>query len=61
MSKSLSIPFVTEEEACVNEIQKLSSWILKNCPKEIGKGDPKHGESAVEVAIRLMNKQIRRK
>lgn len=35
------------------EVDRLSSFIMENCPEEIGRGDP-GGESAVDVAIRLL-------
>lgn len=35
-------------------MKQLADWILKECPSEIGAGDLQHGESAVEIAIRLM-------
>ena len=35
------------------EVQRLADWILANCPEQIGEGNP-IGESAVDVAIRLM-------
>lgn len=37
-----------------NQIDKLSLFILNEFPDEIGKGDFKKGEGAVEVAIRLL-------
>lgn len=38
----------------MSEIDRLAKWILANCPEEIGKGNPITGESAVDVAIRMM-------
>ena len=43
-----------DPKACVAEIDRLAKYILRVCPDEPGKGDPKHGESAVDVAIRLI-------
>jgi len=37
-----------------NEIDRLANYLLKHFPHEIGRGDPIHGESAVDVAIRLL-------
>ena len=39
------------------EIDRLADFLLKNYPNEIGKGDFVHGESAVDVAIRLLSKR----
>lgn len=39
------------------EIDRLADFILKNMPKEIGKGNPRDGESAVDIAIRLLGEQ----
>jgi len=39
------------------EIDKLASYILAVWADEIGAGDPIHGESAVDVAIRLLERQ----
>jgi len=44
------------DKRCGKEIDKLAAWILKNIPEEIGKGNPKEGESAADVAIRLLDK-----
>jgi len=41
---------------CCKEIDRLSSFILKNYPEEIGRGNFSGGESAVDVAIRLLKK-----
>ena len=38
----------------IQEIERLSGFILKELPDEIGAGDLVHGESAVDVAIRLL-------
>ena len=38
------------------EIGRLASFLLTNYLDELGKGDPVHGESAVDVAIRLLSK-----
>jgi len=37
------------------EIDRLADFLLKHYSDEIGKGDPVHGESAVDVAIRLLS------
>ena len=34
----------------------LANYIMAHCPFEIGRGDPEHGEDAVEVAVRLMQR-----
>lgn len=39
------------------QIDKLAEFLLANYPDEIGAGDPVNGESAVEVAIRLLQPQ----
>jgi hypothetical protein len=39
-----------------NEIDRLAQYLLINHPDEIGKGNPVHGESAVDIAIRLLSK-----
>ena len=44
----------TAEQACVMEIDKLAKFILTELSNEIGSGNPVNGESAVDVAIRLM-------
>jgi hypothetical protein len=36
------------------EIHRLAEFLLRNYSNEIGKGNPKEGESAVDVAIRLL-------
>lgn len=41
-------------ETQLSEVQRLANWLMKNFSNEIGAGDPKHGESAVDVAIRLL-------
>lgn len=38
------------------EIGRLADFFLKNYPDEIGVGDPANGESAVDMAIRLLTK-----
>ena len=38
------------------EIDRLATFLLTNYPDELGKGDPENGESAVDVAIRLLTK-----
>lgn len=47
-------PAETEQDAAVREIRRLADWILANRPDEIGAGDLQNGESAVDIAIRLM-------
>lgn len=47
---------VFEPNKIENEIDKLGNYILANCPDEIGKGNPVHGESAADVAIRLIER-----
>lgn len=42
------------EEGLQNQIDTLADFLLANYPDEIGAGDPVNGESAVEVAIRLL-------
>jgi len=42
------------ERSCKEQIDDLAKFIMRVCPDEIGVGDPVHGESAVEVAIRLI-------
>jgi hypothetical protein len=39
------------------QVNALADFLLKEYPDEIGKGDPVHGESAMEVAIRLLTKR----
>lgn len=41
------------------EIGRLADFFLKNYSDEIGVGDPAHGESAVDMAIRLLTKDDR--
>jgi hypothetical protein len=38
------------------EIDKLADFLISKYPEEIGKGDYLYGESAVDVAIRLLSK-----
>lgn len=40
----------------VKEIARLTNYLMKAWPDEIGTGDPVRGESAVDVAIRLLRK-----
>lgn len=40
----------------MNEIDKLANFLLTRYPDEIGKGNSIDGESAVDVAIRLLSK-----
>ena len=40
------------------QLEKLSSYLSLNHGEEIGRGDPRNGESAVEVAIRLMDTYV---
>ncbi len=44
-------------QTCYYEVQRLENFISKKYSDEIGKGDPTTGESAVEVAIRLLKEQ----
>lgn len=39
------------------EIERLASYLLKHHEDEIGRGDPVNGESAVDVAIRLIEEK----
>jgi hypothetical protein len=39
----------------VSEIDRLAAFLLRWFPDEIGRGDPQNGESAVDVAIRLLH------
>lgn len=39
------------------QIDRLADFIMENFGHEIGRGNPKEGESAVEVAIRLLSRQ----
>ncbi|MDQ3816288.1 MAG: hypothetical protein M3362_01190 [Acidobacteriota bacterium] len=36
------------------EINRLADFLMAKYPAEIGKGNPEVGESAVDVAIRLL-------
>lgn len=36
------------------EVNRLASYLASCWPEEIGRGDPASGESAVDVAIRLL-------
>ena len=54
MHPDFSVPQGTE--ICCREIDRLASWILSCYPEEIGRGDPVHGESAVDVALRLLER-----
>ncbi len=40
-----------------SEIDRLAAFLHKRFESEIGSGDPAHGESAVDVAIRLLTRQ----
>jgi hypothetical protein len=40
------------------EIDRLANFILANYSHEIGVGDPVNGESAVDVAIRLLSEPL---
>lgn len=40
-----------------NEIDRLAAFILAHCPDEVGRGNPREGESAVDVAIRLLGER----
>ena len=42
------------EQACTKEIERLGQFILNELSDEIGRGNPVNGESAVDIAIRLM-------
>lgn len=38
-----------------NQIDRLANWLMKSCPEEFGNhGKAPLGESAVEMAIRLL-------
>jgi hypothetical protein len=39
-----------------DQINKLASYLLAEWEGDIGKGDPIHGEGAVDCAIRLLKK-----
>lgn len=41
----------------MTEIDRLAAFILRYYPHEIGVGNFQHGESAVDVAIRLLSKE----
>lgn len=36
------------------ELDRLSQFIMANYQAELGRGDPEHGESTIDVAIRLL-------
>jgi hypothetical protein len=38
------------------EVDRLADYLMEAWPHEIGQGDPAHGESAVDVAIRLLKR-----
>jgi hypothetical protein len=38
------------------EIDRLAKYLMENFPNGIDKGDPVHSESAVDVAIRLLDR-----
>ena len=40
------------------EIERLAEFLLKTVPDEIGEGNPHEMESAVDVAIRLIERSI---
>lgn len=40
--------------AAVEEIDRLAGFLLEHFPHEPGRGNERHGESAVDVAIRLL-------
>lgn len=40
------------------EIDRLAGFLLKHHANEIGAGDPVNGESAVDVAIRLLQRNL---
>ena len=42
---------------CTKEIDRLADFLMENYQAEIGKGDPINGESAVNVAIRLLQQR----
>lgn len=54
--EELSISRLYEMKHCEREIDRLSDFLLKNYPHQIGRGNLKEGESAVDVAIRLLNR-----
>ena len=37
------------------EIDRLAKYLIENFPNEIGEGDLGHGESVIDVAIRLLD------
>lgn len=39
-----------------DEISRLANYLMETWPDEIGGGDPIRSESAVDVAIRLLNR-----
>ncbi len=39
----------------MTEIDRLAAFMLEYYPHEMGVGDPVHGESAVDMAIRLLS------
>jgi len=45
---------LAEVNPAESEIDRLANFILENMPEQIGKGNPQGGESAVDVAIRLL-------
>ncbi len=40
------------------ELDRLSQFILANYQAELGRGDPEHGESVIDVAIRLLTPAV---
>ena len=44
----------------IREVDRLAEFLLSKSPHEIGRGDFVNGESAVDVAIRLLNEQSER-
>lgn len=42
------------DQVTSSEVDRLAQFILANYSHEIGRGDPAHGEGAVDVAIRLL-------
>ena len=47
----------TRKKQCT-QCEHLATYILENYPQEVGRGDPVHGESAVSVAIRLLQELL---
>lgn len=43
-------------ETASEQVDRLAQTIMEICPDEIGVGDPDHGEGAVDVAIRLIQR-----